>query len=72
MGWINLEAVKKLTTEITKNIYLQFKTALKSSNISNIWLWTAIKRGLKFGQKQMTQIWRAKHRQLLESFIADE
>ena len=72
MGWINLEAVKKLTTEITKNIYLQFKTTLKSSNISNIWLWTAIKRGLKFGHKQMTQIWRAKHRQLLVSFIADE
>ena len=39
MEWINLEAVKKLTTERPKNIYLQFKQSVKKSilDILNIW-----------------------------------
>ena len=56
MGWINLEAYKKLTTERPKNIYLQ-SNIVKIKHISNIW-WTTIKRG-QIGQQQMTQIWRA-------------
>ena len=38
MGWINLETVKKLTTERPKNIYLQIKqrknqTAYQTSHL---------------------------------------
>ena len=56
MGWINLEAYKKLTTERPKNIYLQ-SNIVKIKHISNICR-TTIKRG-QIGQRQMRQIWRA-------------
>ena len=59
MGWINLEAFKKLTTERPKKYLSTNQTALKSNNISyisSVLCRTTIKRG-QVGQQQLAQIY---------------